>query len=269
MSMPDDTQPMPPDWKPSACPGFYCPPGSKSVTITASDCDSHASFNAVSFTVTDSTGWLASSVNGFVVICCGYAGYTFTASAATYDPKTHTLTQEEVDAQHVDICLKKKPPTTTRPPDCLVHTLTATKEFKPTARMLAPYYRVRDLLAATPQGGKLVDLYYDPDTKQRTFEAIQNSPELRSEGLALVLEIGHILRDADRNVLPGTSAAAGCDCDTQPLLDPEVMRRGERFLDDLESASGATELIEMVRELAQAGRQGLGEVMRWLNTEED
>jgi hypothetical protein len=265
--MPDDTPPLPPGWTPSACPGVSCPPGSKSVTVTASDCDTHASFNAVSFTVTDSTGWLATSANGFVVICCGYAGYTFTASAATYKSKPYTLTQADVDAQHVDICLERITPTRTN--YCLVHALTATRDFQPTARMLAPYYRVRDVLAATPHGRKLVDRYYDPDTKQRTFEAIQRSPDLRSEGLALVLEIGHILRDADRNVLPGTSAAGLCECDLQPLLDPEVLRRGERFLDELESASGATELIKMVRELAQASEQGLAEVMRWLNTDEE
>jgi hypothetical protein len=70
-------------------------------------------------------------------------------------------------------------------------------------------------------------------------------------------------------VLPGTSAAGVCECDLQPLLDPEVLRRGERFLDGLESASGATELMKMVRELAQASELGLAEVMRWLNTDEE
>jgi hypothetical protein len=262
------TQPIPPDWRPSACPGLFCPPSSKTVTVTASDCKTHASFSAVSFNISDSTGTqLATSVNGFALICCGYAGLGFNVSAAGYVTKSHTLTQGEVDAQHVDLCLERTKPT--GHVYCLVHSLTATAEFQPTARMLAPYYRVRDIIEGTPRGAKLVELYYDPETKQRTFDAIQASPELRSEGLALVLEVGDILRDADRNVLPGIGVGSGCECDTlRPLLEPDVMRRGERFLDEFEQASGASELISMVRELAEASKNGLAEVVRWLNTEE-
>ena len=136
-------------------------------------------------------------------------------------------------------------------------------DFEPTAQVLAPFYRIRDMLAATPRGEKLVALYYDPDTKERVDRALQNSAELRTEGLSLVLELQPALARAQRPGLPGVGVGS-CDCDEGALLTEDVQRRGARFLDVLEAESGASELIGLVRGLAQVADQGLRAVERWL-----
>jgi len=92
---------------------------------------------------------------------------------------------------------------------------------------------------------------------------LQNSAELRTEGLSLILELQPALARAQRPGLPGVGIGS-CDCDHESLLSENVQQRGARFLDDLEADSGASELIGMVRELAQLADQGLNAVERWL-----
>jgi hypothetical protein len=263
--MPDDTPPTPPGgWSWSACSGILCPPGAKAVTVTISDCASSAQIGVLTpFIVTDATGTMATSTQGVALICCVVPGYSFTVSYQGYQTKNHTLTQDEVNAQSAHICLDKKPPPPPPPPTCPVFTLMRSADFEPTAQVLAPFYRIRDMLAATPRGEKLVALYYDPDTKERVDRALQNSAELRTEGLSLVLELQPALARAQRPGLPGVGVGS-CDCDEGVLLTEDVQRRGARFLDVLEAESGASELIGLVRGLAQVADQGLRAVERWL-----
>ena len=267
--MPDPTPPTPPvppgGWSWSACSGILCPPGAKAVTVTISDCASGAQIGVLTpFIVSDATGAMVTSTQGVVVICCVVPGYSFTVSYQGYKTKTHTVTSAEVTAQSTHVCLDKEiPPPPTRHPTCPTFTLMRSADFEPTAQALAPFYRVRDMLAATPRGEKLVALYYDPDTKERIDRALQRSAELRSEGLSLILELQPALARAQRPGLPGLGVGS-CDCDHGALLSEEVRRRGDRFLDALEVESGASELIGMVRELASVADQGLSAVESWL-----
>jgi hypothetical protein len=177
-----------------------------------------------------------------------------------------------MQASHVHECLNKKPPPTMPPPTCMVHSLTYTDEFEPSRRALEPYYRVRDLVASTPRGAKLVELYYDPETKKRTFDAVQNSAHLRAEGLALIIELQSVLRRLTEpgSRMPGACAECGClDSDpNEPLLPADVVRRASRFLDMLEEESQATDLIALTRELLAASEQGSQGVVLWLREEE-
>jgi hypothetical protein len=263
--MPDDTPPTPPGgWSRSACQGLLCPPGSQAVTVTISDCATGAQIGVLTpFVATDASGFMATSTQGAVLICCGVAGYSFTINYQGYQGKQYVLTRDDVNAQSAHVCLDKKPPPPPPPPTCPVFTLMRSADFEPTAQVLAPFYRIRDMLAATPRGEMLVALYYDPDTKERVDRALQNSAELRTEGLSLVLELQPALARAQRPGLPGVGVGS-CDCDDGPLLTEDVQRRGARFLDTLEADSGASELIGMVRELAQVTGQGLSAVERWL-----
>lgn len=253
----------PPGWTPSACPGLFCPPGSKSVTVTISDCATGKQIGVLTpFILSDATGSTATSVNGVALICCGIAGYSFTIGYQGYEGKQYTLTPADMLAQSAHVCLTQSPPP---PPhnSCTVSSLMRTDGFEPTAQALAPFYRVRDTLASTPRGGELVTLYYDPDTKERIDRAVQNSPELRAEGLSLILELLPALARAQRSGLPG-AGTGHCDCDQGGLLSEDVQRRGARFLNALEAGSEASELIGMVRELAQAAQQGLRAIEHWL-----
>lgn len=264
--MTDPTPPTPPGgWSWSACNGILCAPGAQSVTVTISDCASGAQIGVLTpFIVTDATGTMATSTQGAVLICCGLPGMSITVSYQGYQTKQYVLTRDDVNTQSAHVCLDKKPPPPTTPPaTCLVHSLMRGGDFTPTAQALAPFYRVRDTLSATPLGEKLVALYYDPDTKDRIDRAVQNSAELRTEGLSLILELVPVLAHMQRPGLPGTGVG-NCACDNGPLLSEDVQRRGARFLDALEAASGSSELIGMVRELAEVTDHGLSAVERWL-----
>jgi hypothetical protein len=232
--------------------------------VTISDCASSAQIGVLTpFIVTDATGAMVTSTQGVALICCVVPGYSFTVSYQGYQTKNHTVTQDEVNAQSAHVCLDKKQPPQTTPHTCPVLALMSSADFEPTAQALAPFYRVRDMLAATPRGEKLVALYYEPATKERIDRALQNSAELRTEGLSLILELQPALARAQRPGLPGVGIGS-CDCDHESLLSENVQQRGARFLDDLEADSGASELIGMVRELAQLADQGLNAVERWL-----
>jgi hypothetical protein len=250
--------------------GALCAPGLVAVSVTVTDCATGANLGTVvPFTVSTSDGQFTTSVNGVVVIQCAAAGFRFHVGCDNYNGKDVTLTADHIRAQHVAVCLDKKPPPPARPPHCVVHSLTRTDDDDPSDAALAPYYRVRDAVAGTPTGARLVELYYDPETKKRMFTAIQKSPELRIEGLALIIELGPVLRavgalEGGLRGLRGACEPAPARWD-EPLLPREAVRRASRFLDRLEEASGAEELVALTRELLKAGDGGLHGVARWLS----
>jgi hypothetical protein len=145
-----------------------------------------------------------------------------------------------------------------------------TEDFQPSPRALAPYYRVRDVLASTPRGTKLVDLYYTPETKERTFDALQGSPDLRIDGLALIVELESVVANLTGSncVMRNSHECGRADDATRALLPADVMKRAERFLERLEEASGAHELIALTRELLYASANGSLAVVRWLKEED-
>lgn len=252
--------------------GALCAPGLVAVSVTVTDCASGANLGTVvPFTVSTSDGQFTTSVNGVVVIQCAAVGFRFHVGSDNYNGKDVTLTAENIRDQHVAVCLDKKPPPPSRPPYCIVHSLTKTDDDDPSDAALAPYYRVRDAVAGTPSGARLVELYYDPETKKRMFAAIQKSPELRIEGLALIVELGPVLRavaalEGGLRGLRGACEPSPARWD-EPLLPREVVRRASRFLDRLEETSKAEELIALTRELLKAGDGGLHRVARWLAQE--
>jgi hypothetical protein len=267
---------LPPGERPPAYTrtGALCPDGTGPVSVTVSDCADGKNLGyVIPFSLSTDSGQFGTSVNGVCTIECAYVGFRFTVGLTNYYPQEFTINAADVQASHLHVCLNKKPPPPMPPPTCMVHSLTYTDEFEPSRRALEPYYRVRDLVASTPRGAKLVDLYYEPETKKRTFDAVQNSAHLRAEGLALIIELQSVLRRLTEpgSRVPGACTECGClESDpTEPLLPADVVRRASRFLDMLEEESKATDLTALTRELLAASEQGSQGVVLWLREEED
>ena len=248
-----------------------CAPGLGPVSVTATDCSTGIQLGVITpFTVTAvNDTQIGVSSNGVLVILCAAAGMKIKVGADNYKQTEYTLKTSDIQNEQVNVCLDKKESTPqTRPPNCMVHSLVRTEQFDPTSQALAPYYLVRDVAASTPRGAKLVSLYYDPQTKVRTFEAVQKSSELRVEGLSLVVELQPLLTrfTAATGSMPGQSI--GCTCSvgdpTEPLLAPSVVRRASNFLDLLEEKSGAHELVALVREGLSTSERGVVGVVTWL-----
>lgn len=261
----------PPGFTPSACAGTFCAPGSKDVTVTASNCKTGDALGGFApFTIQASTGGqIVASQNGFALICCALPGFKFTVGATGFVPKSVTLTGNNVQSQSVQVCLDPVPPPTTPPSrTCMVHSLASTDEFQPSRRALAPYYWVRDVVASTPRGKELIDLYYDPDTKSRMFEIVQRNSNIRAEGLALIVELQPLISQymSERRGLSGHGfeCACGRGSDDVPLLSQDAALRAVRFLETLANESGAHELIRLTTEFLAASDRGLEGAINWL-----